>query len=155
MEMKNVPGRWQQQAVHAMNDSVRAKHVNGDDTAVEVDGESSKSNLKRNALRFWLRAEMFALEKSWGCLARQDPSNGIEVRDHMVGENGLELLLGWLWCFVGNFLKRLGSVNMPASLNGNVCDGPYPLVQRLCSWPWCCSVLRQDHRTQRSTWPTW
>lgn len=44
-----------------MNNAVSAKDVNGNDTGVEVDCQTAKSNLESDSLGLWLRAEVLAL----------------------------------------------------------------------------------------------
>lgn len=102
---------WQDQAVHAVNDTVSAKDVDGYDTGVEVDSQTAKGDLEGNTLGLWFRAEMLALQKGWGSVAREHTSSRVEARKYVVGHNSLELLLARLRGLLGDLLKSLTCVS--------------------------------------------
>lgn len=94
-----------------MNYTIGAKDVDGNDTGVEVDSQTTEGNLEGNPLRLWFRAEMLALQQGWGCVARKHTSSRVEARKHMVGQDSLELLLAWLRGLFGDLLESLTCVS--------------------------------------------
>lgn len=91
--MDDIDGFWwgEEQAVYAVNYTVGAENVDGDDAGVEVDGEAFEGDLGGEALG--LRAEGFLGVEGGDGPGDEDAAGGVEVRRDMVRKDGFELLL--------------------------------------------------------------
>lgn len=80
----NGAGRRQEDAVDAVNDAIRSEDVDGEDTTIEVDSQSSEAEFESQALRLWVVTEVITFEQGWHCVRGQDATRRIGVRYHVV-----------------------------------------------------------------------
>jgi hypothetical protein len=102
--------RWRQDdGVDAVDDTVGTQDVDGDNPRVEVDSQSSKSDVERETLRLRLASEVVPLEERGNSVGGQHAASRIKVLDDMVRQQSLdELLAGLLVVFRDLFESLVG-----------------------------------------------
>ena len=84
---------------------MRTYDIDGDNAAVEVQGETSEVDLDGQSLGLWSVRKVLTLEKSWNGMSDQDTAGGVELWGNVVLEESLELLLRWLRRVLGDLLE--------------------------------------------------
>jgi len=96
--------RRQEDRVKTMNDTIRTEYVKGNDSSVEVDSQAPEANLSGHSL--WDVLDKFCLQSSRECSTDQNAASWGELRGDVVGQDLLQLLLGWLGGMFGDLLER-------------------------------------------------
>ena len=88
-----------------MDDTVGSEDVNGNDPAVKVDGQTLESDVGAHAL--CLATNSFAFEEGGDGVRYKDTTSRVKVGGDVVGQDLLQVFLGWLGCMLGNLLERI------------------------------------------------
>ena len=67
-----------------MDDTVGTEDVDGDNSRVEVDGQSVESDVEGETLGLRLASEVVASEQCGDCVGGQDTSSRVKVLDNVV-----------------------------------------------------------------------
>lgn len=102
-------GRRQDDRVDAVDDTVGAKDVDGDDSSVEVDRQPIQSDMERETLRLRLASEVVALEEGGNCVGGQHTAGRVKVLDDVVRQQSLDELLAGLLVVLRDLLESLVS----------------------------------------------
>jgi hypothetical protein len=101
---------WRQDdGVNAVNDTVGAEDVDGDDSSVEVDRQSIQSDVERETLRLRLAGEVVALEEGGNGVGGQHTAGRVKVLDDVVRQQSLDELLAGLLVVLRDLLESLVS----------------------------------------------
>lgn len=83
--------RWDKQRVDAVYDSICAKDVDGNDSAVEIDSQAFETNIRAQTLG--LTTDAFASEQTGDGMGDKYAPSWVEVGGDMVGKDFLQVLL--------------------------------------------------------------
>ena len=99
--------RWQDERVNAVNDTVGTEDVDGDHAGVEVDSQSSQTDVEGKALGPGFASKVFTLKESRHGVSDKHTLGRVEVLDDVVRQKSLEELLARLVVVLRNLLKSL------------------------------------------------
>lgn len=90
-----------------MNHTIGGEDVDGHNTAIEVDCQTSEGDLESNTLWLGLRRQVIALEKGRRGVCLEHTSGWVEAINDVIRKKCLELLLAWLGSMLWDLLEGL------------------------------------------------